>query len=443
MPDVYDVLIIGAGAAGLFAAGTAINNGKSVVVIEKKPSAGAKLLITGKGRCNVTNNCTVDEFLQNVRRNPRFLFSCLQACPPAFVMDLFENELNVPLKTERGRRVFPKSDKAQHILNALIQRASGAKFMYGSAVKSLIIDESAVNSAPQGAVDEAIQLPAQGKVKSSTSKQAQIKVRGVLLQNGKTIAAKNIIVACGGVSYPVTGSTGNGYKLAKQAKHTIITPEPSLVSLVENGNICKKMTGLSLRNVALTLLENGKPIFKEQGELLFTHFGLSGPLVLSASAHINDISRKSYAVTIDTKPALSNEVLAKRIDEDFALMSKKEAANCLTKLLPASMREPVIEVWGINANKQINQITRKERDELLKLMKAFPIKIKSKGDLEHAVITSGGVSTKEINPKTMESKLCEGLYFAGEVIDVDAYTGGYNLGIAFATGHVAAVAANN
>ncbi len=400
-----DIIIVGAGAAGLFAAGAAVKSGYDVIVVEKMSTPGAKLLITGKGRCNLTNNCTVDEFLLNVRRNPRFLYSSLHACPPAFIIDLFENELGVPLKTERGRRVFPKSDKAQHILNAMLQRANGAKFLYNSKVKKLLLDNGKIN--------------------------------GVVLENGKTINAHAVIIACGGVSYPITGSTGDGYALAKQAGHTIIEPEPSLVSLVENGSVCKKMTGLSLRNITLTLYENEKAIFTEQGELLFTHFGLSGPLVLSASAHIKDLSRYKYKVTIDTKPALSNEVLMKRIDEDFAMLNKKEASNSLTKLLPASMRTPVIDIWGIDSTKQINQITRKERQELLELLKAFPVKIKCKGDLEHAVITSGGVSTKEINPKTMESKLCKGLYFAGEVIDVDAYTGGYNLGIAFATAQAA------
>ncbi len=406
---MLNVIIIGAGAAGLFAAGTAVQSGHNVRVIEHKPSAGAKLLITGKGRCNVTNNCDIDEFMKNVRSNPRFLYSCLQACPPQYVMSIFENELGVPLKTERGRRVFPNSDKAQDILLALLKRAKNADIMYNQSVKSLIISNGAV--------------------------------QGVKLASGETIKADAVIVATGGVSYPVTGSTGDGYKLAKQAKHTIVQPQPSLVSLVERGSLCNKMMGLSLRNVALTLHENNKPIYTEQGEMLFTHFGVSGPIVLSASAHIKDINKYKYHITIDTKPALSTEVLEKRIDEDFKLLAKKEAKSCLTKLLPLSMQQVVIDVWGVDTNRQVNQITRKERQDLVKLLKAFPIQLKSKGDLQHAVITAGGVSTREINPKTMESKLCKGLFFVGEVIDVDAYTGGYNLGIAFATAHAAGSAA--
>ncbi len=400
-----DVIIIGAGAAGIFAAGSAIKNGLSVIVLERNSKPGLKLLITGKGRCNVINNCDEQEFLRNVRRNSRFLYSAVRACPPQYIMSIFEDELNISLKTERGRRVFPVSDKAEDILNGLLLRAQGAKFMYNSCVKSLIINDGMV--------------------------------KGVNLQNGEKIFAKNVIIACGGVSYPTTGSTGDGYKLAKMANHTIIEPQPSLVSLVEQGATCKKMTGLSLRNVSLSLWENNKQIYTQQGELLFTHFGLSGPLVLSASAHINDMKKYNYTVTIDTKPALTQEVLAKRIDEDFTLLSKKEASKSLTKLLPASMQQVVIDIWNIDTQKQINQITRKERQELVKLLKAFPVKIKSKGDLDHAVITSGGVCVKEIDPKTMQSKLCKGLYFAGEVIDVDAYTGGYNLGIAFATAHAA------
>ncbi len=401
-----NVVIIGAGAAGLFAAGTALSHSHAVTVIEHKPTPGNKLLLTAKGRCNLTNNCTVDEFLQNVRSNPRFLYSCLHACSPSFVMQMFEEELNVPLKTERGRRVFPQSDSAQDVLNALIKRAKGANFLYDTKVKALCEQDG--------------------------------KVAGVLLNNGSVINADAVIVATGGVSYAVTGSTGDGYAIAKSVGHTVVKPEPSLVSLVENGRTCSKMTGLSLKNIVLTLWENDKNIFEQQGEMMFTHFGVSGPLVLSASAHIKDFNKYKYRITIDTKPALSAEKLQKRIIEDFVQISNREASNCLAKLLPLSMRSVVLDVWGIDIKKRVNQITREERAELGEILKAFEVKIKSKGDLEHAVITSGGVSTAQIDPKTMQSKLCKGLYFAGEVIDVDAYTGGYNLGIAFATAHAAA-----
>lgn len=407
-----DIIIIGAGAAGLFAAGGALAAGHRVTVLEHKDAPGRKLLITGKGRCNVINNCTIEEFLQNVRRNSRFLYSALHACPPSFIMEIFEQTLGVPLKTERGRRVFPQSDRAQDILDALLRYAQGADIRYACEAKALQIED--------GAVTGVVLQSQQGKP-------------------GGVLRADAVIVATGGVSYPATGSTGDGYRFAQQAGHGVLPPEPSLVSLVEDGGDCRKMTGLSLRNVALTLWEGEKAIYQEQGEMLFTHFGVSGPLVLSASAHIRDLQKYGYRLTIDCKPALTAEVLDKRVSEDFALLANKDAANCLVKLLPASMQPVVLERWGVSPDKKVNQITKEERAALVRLLKAFPVKLKEKGDLQHAVVTSGGVNVKEINPKTMQSKLCAGLYFAGEVIDVDAYTGGYNLGIAFATAHAAAV----
>ena len=246
---------------------------------------------------------------------------------------------------------------------------------------------------------------------------------GVRLQSGEALRAGAVLVATGGVSYPVTGSTGDGYRFARQAGHTVVPPEPSLVSLVERGGVCRRMMGLSLKNVALTLYEGKKALFCEQGEMLFTHFGMSGPLVLSASAHIRDMKKYGYRVCIDLKPAL---------------LANREAANCLVKLLPASMQPVMLDVWGMDPQRKVNQITREERRRLVELLKAFPVELAGKGDLAHAVVTSGGVSVKEVDPKTMQSKLCPGLYFAGEVLDVDAYTGGYNLGIAFATAYAAA-----
>ncbi len=403
---MIDVCIIGAGAAGLFAAGALSEKGKSVLVLEHKQSAGNKLLITGKGRCNLINNCTALEFMQNVKTNARFLYSALNLCPPEFIMHVFENELNVPLKTERGRRVFPKSDNAKQVLNALLTYAQDAQINYNAKAEKLLIENG--------------------------------KVIGVELSDKKQIMAKNVLIATGGISYPVTGSTGDGYKLAKQAGHTIITPEPSLVSLVEKGSTCKKLMGLTLKNVELSLLENGKVIYKEMGEMLFTHFGVSGPLVLSASAHIKDIKKYNYSLNIDLKPALSEEVLNKRILKDFELLANKDVSNCLVKLLAASMQEVVLEKWGVDTSKKTNQITKQERAKLAQLLKKFTIDIKQKGDLEHAVITSGGVNVKEVSPKTMQSKLCKGLYFAGEVLDLDAYTGGYNLGIAFSSAYTVA-----
>lgn len=401
-----DIVILGAGAAGLFAAGEALARGHRVTVLEHGDAPGKKLLITGKGRCNLTNDCAPEEFLKHVRRNPRFLYSALAACPPAAVIDLFQNELGVPLKTERGRRVFPQSDRAADVLAALLRRAEGARFLYGADAEELILKDG--------------------------------RCRGVRCRDGREFAAQAVLVATGGVSYPVTGSTGDGYRLAKQAGHTVVPPEPSLVSLVEDGGLCKRMMGLSLRNVALTLWEGNKALFSEQGELLFTHFGLSGPLVLSASAHIRDMKKYRYRVTIDCKPALTPEQLEARVQRDFALLANREAAHSLEKLLPASMRPVALALWGVDGAKKVNQITRAERKALVALLKAFPIAIREKGDLAHAVITAGGVDVRGVDPRTMESKCCPGLYFAGEVLDVDGYTGGYNLGIAFATAYAAA-----
>ncbi|MEG1126677.1 MAG: NAD(P)/FAD-dependent oxidoreductase [Oscillospiraceae bacterium] len=401
-----NLIIIGGGAAGLFAAGSAIKCGHKVTIAEHMPQLGNKLLITGKGRCNLTNNCDKEEFLKNVRRNPRFLYSAISALTPQDVMQLFENELSLPLKTERGRRVFPQSDRAADVLDALTRYAHGTKFVHAQ-VKNLIIQDGTA--------------------------------RGVALQDGTKLLGDAVLVATGGVSYAVTGSTGDGYRFAKAAGHHVVTPEPSLVSLVEKGNTAKKLMGLSLKNVNLTVFEANKPVFSEQGEMLFTHFGVSGPLVLSASAHIRDIKHNPCRCEIDLKPALSEETLDKRIMQDFLLLANKDAANCLVKLLPSKMQPVMLEKWGIDANIKTNQITRADRQKLIKLLKAFPIELSDKGDLAHAVITSGGVDVKEINPKTMESKLVNGLYFAGEVLDVDAYTGGYNLQIAFATAHSAAV----
>ncbi len=398
------VVIIGAGAAGLFAAGAAVRAGHRVTVLEHSGAPGRKLLITGKGRCNLTNNCPPDEFLRHVRRNPRFLYSALSACPPARVMEIFEKELSVPLKTERGRRVFPQSDRAEDILQALQHWAVGAHIEYDGA-KSLQIEAG--------------------------------RCTGVKLKSGSALSADAVIVATGGVSYPKTGSTGDGYRFARQAGHTIVPPEPSLVALVERGALCGRMAGLSLRNVTLTLYEGKKSLFCEQGEMLFTHFGVSGPLTLSASAHIRYMEKYAYHLSIDLKPALSAEALTQRISADFTALANKEAAHSLDKLLPASMRPVVLDVWGVDTEKRVNQITREERRKLVVLLKAFPIEIAEKGGLAHAVVTSGGVQVKEVDPKTMASKLCPGLYFAGEVLDVDAYTGGYNLGIAFATGWAA------
>ena len=398
-----EIIVIGGGAAGLFCAGFMTEKHR-VTIIEHMDSCGKKLLITGKGRCNVTNDSDEETILKNIRTNPKFMFSSVYQFPPAKVMEFFE-KMGVPLKTERGRRVFPVSDKAADIKKALEKHCKGADILYDEVEKLSIEDGAA---------------------------------KGVVLKGGRKMYADRVIVATGGMSYKQTGSTGDGYRFARQAGHTVVSPTASLVPLVENGSMCKEMMGLSLKNVNLSLVYKNKKVFSEQGEMLFTHFGISGPLVLSASCHIKDKDIQQYKAVIDMKPALPNEVLYKRICDDFEKLHTKKAANCLEWLLPKSMIPVMLKVWGIDTDKPVNQITRRERLKLVECMKNFEIPLNSKYKLDIAVITSGGVSVKELNPKTMQSKICENLYFIGEVIDVDAYTGGYNLQIAFSTAYAAA-----
>ena len=421
-----DLLIIGGGAAGLMAAGAACARGLTTAVVEHNPKGpGQKLLITGKGRCNVTNDCTAEEFLRHVRTNPRFLFSSLGAFPPAKTMELFES-LGVELKVERGRRVFPVSDKAEEIRQALLRYAQDAEIVYDGA-KKLLLEELPPEPEAAPAVPE---NPRHPKKKKAGPALRCVGVRGT---SGKEYRADAVLVATGGVSYPTTGSTGDGYRLAQQAGHTLVEPVPSLVSLVSHDPDCKKMMGLALKNVTLTLFEDGKDIFEEQGEMLFTHFGISGPLTLSASSHLGDMKKHKYHAEIDLKPALSEEQLYDRITRDFALLANHAAQGALVKLLPASMQPVMVARWGIDPATKANQITREQKRELVRLMKHWNVPIDARGDLAHAVITSGGVSVREVDPRTMQSKKALGLYFAGEVLDVDAYTGGYNLQIAFCT----------
>ena len=398
-----DLVIVGGGAAGLMAAGAACARGLSVTVVEHNPKGpGQKLLITGKGRCNVTNDCDVREFLHFVRHNGRFLYSALYAFPPAATMELFET-LGVPLKTERGRRVFPQSDRAADVLAALRQYARDAHFVRANAEKLLLENGACVGVAA----------------------------------DGKPYRAAATLVAAGGISYPATGSDGSGYRLARQAGHTIVDPQPSLCSLVSPNPDCRAMMGLSLRNVALTLLCDGRPLFTEQGEALFTHFGLSGPLVLSASTYIDDLKKHRYVVEFDLKPALDEKALYDRLTRDFAALGGHSAQGALARLLPASMRPVAVRRWGVDPAVRAAQITKEQKQALVTLCKHWQVPISALGDKEHAVITAGGVSVKEVDPKTMQSKLCPGLYFAGEVLDVDARTGGYNLQIAWSTAQAA------
>lgn len=392
--------MVGGGAAGLFCAGLALSLGHKVSIIEHMEKCGKKLAITGKGRCNLTNNCDEAEFLKNVRHNPRFLYSAIYAFPPKMAMQWFEETLGIALKTERGRRVFPQSDSAELVVKALLQKAKGASMVRGRA-KALVLQNGAA--------------------------------AGVLLEDKTKIAADAVLVATGGVSYPTTGASGDGYKLAAQVGHSIVPPVPSLVAMVEKRDIAKRMAGLSLKNVRLSLLQNGKQIFTEQGEMLFTHFGISGPLVLSASAYLADMAKFEYAVSIDLKPALDEQTLDARILRDFGNAAAKDASHCLDKLLPQSMRPVMLDLWGVPPNLKVGQINREQRAKLLGLIKNFKIEIAGRGSLKHAVITAGGVKVDEVAPKTMQSRLVKNLYFAGEVLDVDAYTGGYNLQIAWAT----------
>lgn len=400
-----NVVVIGGGASGLMAAGTASYYGANVTLLEKNSRTGRKILVTGKGRCNITNNCDKDTFIANVPTNPRFLYSAINNFDCQDTIDFF-NDLGLETKTERGNRVFPVSDKAMDVADTLYTFAkyNGVKIIESTAKVILTSDG---------------------------------KVSGVLDTKGNKYDADCVIIATGGMSYPGTGSTGDGYKLAKTVGHTITEIKPSLVGLISSDEFCKELQGLSLKNVNLTAYENGKEIFSEQGEMLFTHQGVSGPLVLSASSHMRNFEKKSYKISIDLKPALSEEKLDLRLQKDFSEHKNNQINNSLGKLLPKKIITVVLKMWGIDPTKKCNLITKEERQELNKILKNFTVKIKSLGSIKEAIITSGGVSTKEISPKTMESKILSGLFFCGEVIDVDAYTGGFNLQIAFSTGRLA------
>lgn len=399
------VAVIGAGAAGLMAASAAAQAGAQVVLFEKNAKVGRKIMITGKGRCNVTNDCDVPGVLANIPVNPRFLYSALGKCSPADIMAFFEG-LGVPLKTERGNRVFPVSDKALDIVDALFFHVKrlGVRLELGCTVEGIETRDGAVC--------------------------------GVRV-NGKVFAADRVIVATGGASYPATGSTGDGYTFARVLGHTIILPRPSLVPLVAEGDVCSKLMGLSLKNVRITVRENEKPIFEDFGEMLFTHFGLSGPLILSASAHMRHFGSKQYRVDIDLKPALDEKTLDKRLLSDFEAHKNSDFINALGELLPRKLIPVVVERSGIDPRVKVHSVTKAQRQALLHLLKAFPVTITGARPIAEAIITTGGVSVKQVSPKTMESKLVKSLYFAGEILDVDAYTGGFNLQIAWATGRLA------
>ena len=402
------IAVIGAGAAGLIAAGTAASLGADVLLFETNPKVGRKIYITGKGRCNVTNNCETSNILANIPVNPRFLYSALGNFNAQDTMNFFES-LGVPLKTERGNRVFPISDKASDIVDALFSyvKKQGVKIVFHT-VNDVLEHQN-----------------------------------GFLIKtDDKQFTVDRVIITTGGASYPATGSTGDGYRFAKNFSHSIVSPRPSLVPLVEKGDTCQKLMGLSLKNVRLTALENNKKIFEDFGEMLFTHFGVSGPLVLSASAHMRHFGSKDYKILIDLKPALDDKTLDKRLLNDFEKYKNSDFINALDELLPRKLIPVIIELAGINPHTKVHSITKAQRASLSKLIKAFPVEISGARPISEAIVTTGGVNVKEINPKTMESKKKTGLYFAGEVIDVDAYTGGFNLQIAWSTGRLAGISAS-
>jgi len=402
------VIVIGAGAAGLMASGVAAEKGNDVLLLERNDKVARKVMITGKGRCNVTNNCTmINELIAAVPTNGRFLYGAFSRFMPIDTMEFFE-DMGVPLKVERGNRVFPESDRASDIVDALnaFSQDAGVKRVKGRATSLVILDGA---------------------------------VKGVVTEEGDEYEADSVIIATGGASYPITGSTGDGYELAKKAGHTIVDLKPSLVPLVCHEGFCSDLQGLSLRNIEISVFdtETYKEVYTDFGEMLFTHYGVSGPVILSASSHLKDVKPRRYEIHIDLKPAITYDQLDKRIQRDFLENSNKNFINALDALLPKKLVPVIVRLCGIKPATKVNQITKEQRAALVNLLKDLKVTVMKFRPLSEAIVTSGGVSTKEIDPKTMESKLCKGLYFAGEVIDVDAYTGGFNLQIAFSTGRLA------
>lgn len=400
-----DLIVIGGGAAGMMAALSAASKGVRVTLLERNPKLGRKLYITGKGRCNVTNDCTAEEALASTPRNSRFLFSAMTRFPPKEVISFFE-QLGVPLKTERGNRVFPVSDRAADIIDALLLalRRAGVKIVEDRAVELVAGDSG---------------------------------IAGVVGERGR-YSCQAVILATGGVSYPLTGSSGDGYTFARALGHTVIEPRASLVALTSEDPDCPAMQGLSLRNVAIRVKgKKGKSVYTDQGELLFTHFGLSGPLILSASAHMREFEKENYTVVIDLKPALDEAKLDARLLREIGEAPNREYGTLLGTLVPRLMVPVLVRRTGIPSNTKANSITREQRRRLLEELKRFAVPVSGTRPVAEAIITSGGVKVGEIDPKSMASKKVEGLFFAGELIDVDAYTGGFNLQIAWCTGKAA------
>lgn len=404
-----ELIVVGGGAAGMMAAISAAETGAAVRLLERNPKVGRKLYITGKGRCNVTNHCPPEEVLASTPRNGRFLYGAVTRTPPAWVEDFFTG-LGVPLKVERGNRVFPVSDRAADVIDALFFRMKKLNIPVTQARASQICLEEG-------------------------------RVSGVETDCG-FFPCRAAVLATGGCSYPATGSTGDGYEMARALGHTVVSPVPSLVPLEAKEDFCGKMQGLALKNVSLRVKnQKGKVVYQEQGELLFTHFGLSGPLVLSASAHMRDFDTEHYYINLDLKPALDEEKLDRRLLRDFEENANRDFHNVLEGLAPRLMVPVLVERTGIPAAEKVHSVTKAQRRRLLEVLKCLRIDIQGPRPVEEAIVTSGGIKVSEINPTTLESKKAPGVYFAGEVLDVDAYTGGFNLQIAWSTGHAAGEAA--
>ncbi|MBC5995905.1 NAD(P)/FAD-dependent oxidoreductase [Romboutsia ilealis] len=403
------VVVIGAGAAGMIAAATAADRGLDVVLLEKQHRVGRKLLITGKGRCNITNACDIEELIENVPTNGKFLYSAFYTFTNDDVIDMFNN-LGVSTRVERGKRVFPESDKARDVVDALERHIKNKK----------------------------VKLELNAEVNKIVA--TNDKVEKVILKNRKEIKCDSVIIATGGVSYPLTGSTGDGYKFAKSLGHTIIDTKPSLIGIEVQEGFVKDLEKLALRNVSITVLNSkNKKVYDDFGEMEFTKYGLDGPIIKSASCRMKDTTKENYKIVVDLKPALDEEKLDKRVQKDFQKYTNKRFENALNDLLPKKLIPIIIELSSIPKDTVVHQISREQRRSLVSLLKNFTFTVKRYRPIEEAIVTSGGIKVNEINASTMESKLVQGLFFAGEVIDVDAYTGGFNLQIAFSTGYLAGI----
>ena len=416
------VIVVGGGPAGMMSAIASAEKKNEVIIIEKMNSLGRKLLITGKGRCNITSSLDMSEFIKNIPGNGKFLYSAFQNYTNLDIINFLKNQ-GLQIKEERGNRVFPITDKSQDVLNCFIKKLKElhVKIIYNTEIKEILVDDI-----------------------NNTKTVIGVKTNKDIIYN-----AEKVIIATGGKSYPLTGSTGDGYKMAENIGHHITKIEPSLVPLnILEVGICRNLQGLNLKNTKIKILdkENGKTIYEDFGEMIFTHFGVSGPIILSSSAHLvryKDIKEKfrnnKIEILIDLKPALSEEKLDNRILRDFSNLRNKQFRNSLNDLLPHKLIDVIVSRSGINPEKRVNEINKKERKNLVNLLKNFNLTIKGFRPIEDAIITSGGIDVKEINPKTMESKLVDNLYFAGEIIDVDSYTGGFNLQIAYSTGYTAGI----